>query len=239
MKLAVISGGSRGLGAELCRQCVDAGFELLEFSRSAPHAFSVACDFTDSLSVARIVAEHLAPLAARTDLSELVVLSNAAMLEPIGPVSRQAPAAVQANLNANLVAAILFMGEAVRAFQQHPARKTLVSLSSGAALKGRAGWSLYCAAKAGLDNFIRALALEQALEAAPFRALSVDPGVMDTDMQAEIRAASAEDFPSVERFHALLREGELRTPQSIAGAIRRIVAGEHEGGARLVAADFL
>ena len=239
MKLAVISGGSRGLGAELCRQYAEAGFELVEFSRGAPHAFSVACDFTEPLAAARVVAERLAPLAARTDLSELVVLSNAAMLEPVGPVSRQAPAAVQASLNANLVAAILFMGEAVRAFQAHPARKTLVSLSSGAALKGRAGWSLYCAAKAGLDNFIRVLALEQEFEPAPFRALSIDPGVMDTEMQAEIRAASPEDFPSVERFHALLRDGELRSSQSIAGAIRRIVAGAHAGGERLVAADFL
>lgn len=239
MKLAVISGGSRGLGAELCRQYADAGFELLEFSRRAPHVFSVACDFSEPLAAARVVAERLAPLAARADLTELVVLSNAAMLDPIGPVSRKAPAAVQANLNANLVSAILFMGEAIRAFQAHPARKTLVSLSSGAALKGRAGWSLYCAAKAGLDNFIRAVALEQEAEAAPFRTLSIDPGVMDTDMQAEIRASSAEDFPSVARFHDLLRDGELRTPQSIAAAIRRIVAGEYEGGQRLVAADFL
>ena len=239
MKLAVISGGSRGLGAELCRQYAAAGFELLEFSRRAPHPFSVACDFSEPLSAARTVAERLAPFAARANLSELVVLSNAAMLDPIGPVSRKAPAAVKANLNANLISAILFMGEAFRAFQAHPARKTLVSLSSGAALKGRAGWSLYCAAKAGLDNFIRAVALEQALEAAPFRALSIDPGVMDTDMQADIRATSPEDFPSVERFHELLHDGELRTPQSIAGAIRRIVAGDDAGGERLVAADFL
>jgi len=239
MKLALISGGSRGLGAELCRQYAAAGFELLEFSRRAPHPFSVACDFSEPLSAARTVAERLAPFAARADLTELVVLSNAAMLDPVGPVSRKAPAVVLANLNANLVSAILFMGEAIRAFQAHPARKTVVSLSSGAALKGRAGWSLYCAAKAGLDNFIRAVALEQELESVPFRALSIDPGVMDTDMQADIRSTSPEDFPTVERFHALLREGELRTPQQIAGAIRCIVSGEHAGGARLLAADFI
>lgn len=239
MKLALISGGSRGLGAELCRHYADAGFELLEFSRAAPHPFSVVCDFAEPLAAARTVAERLAPLAARADLAELVVLANAAMLEPIGPVSRKAPAAVQANLNANLVSAILFMGEAIRAFQTHPARKTVVSLSSGAALKGRAGWSLYCAAKAGLDNFIRAVALEQALESAPFRALSIDPGVMDTDMQADIRASTVADFPTVGRFHDLQREGELRSPAAIAAAIARIVAGTHESGARRLAADFL
>ncbi|MDP5241311.1 SDR family NAD(P)-dependent oxidoreductase [Uliginosibacterium sp. 31-16] len=239
MKLAIISGGSRGLGAALCRQYRDAGFELVEFSRSAPHPFSVACDFTNPAQVAHSVAERLAPLAAGQAVSELVIISNAAMLDPIGPVSRKAPAAVQANLNASLVSAILFMSEAIRYFQSSAARKTLVSISSGAATKGHAGWSLYCAAKAGLDNFMRALTLEQALEARPFRTLIIDPGIMDTAMQADIRASSREDFPSVERFQGFLRDGALRTPEQIATAIRTIIAGEHASGERLIAADFI
>ena len=217
-KLAIVSGGSRGLGAALCRQYAEAGFDLVEFSRSAPHPFSVACDFTDPAQVAQRVAERLAPLAAGQAFDEIVVISNAAMLDPIGPVSRKAPAAVQANLNTSLVSAILFMGETIRAFQKSPAHKTAVSISSGAATKGHAGWSLYCAAKAGLDNFMRALTLEQALEAQPFRALIIDPGIMDTAMQADIRTSSREDFPS---------------------AIRAIVAAEHAGGERLIAADFI
>jgi len=239
MKLAIISGGSRGLGAALCRQYAEAGFALVEFSRSAPQPFSVACDFSDPAQLARIVAGHLAPLASVPALEELVVISNAALLDPIGPASHKAPAAVQANLNVSFVSAILFMSEVIRVFQSHAARKTVVSISSGAATKGHAGWSLYCAAKAGLDNFIRALALEQALEAQPFRALSIDPGIMDTGMQAEIRASSQDDFPSVARFQGFLRDGALRSPERVATAIRSIVAAEHAGGERLVAADFI
>lgn len=239
MKLAIISGGSRGLGAALCRQYAEAGYEVLEFSRSAPHAFSKACDFTDPARAASVVAETLAPFTSSPALEEIVAISNAGMLAPIGPVSRKAPEAVLANLNTNLASAILFMGEVVRAFQDSPARKTLVSISSGASLKGHAGWSLYCAAKAGLDNFIRALALEQAFETSPFRALSVDPGIMDTSMQESIRSAGKADFPTVERFIGFHRDGALRSPERIAEAIRNLVAGDAPGGERLVAANFL
>ncbi|KAF7598526.1 MAG: short-chain dehydrogenase [Candidatus Dactylopiibacterium carminicum] len=239
MKLVVISGGSRGLGAALCQQYAKAGFALIEFSRSAPHPFSVACDFAEPLQVARKVAENLRPLASTAGLEEVVIISNAAMLSPMGPVSRNDPAAVQANLNANFTAAILFMSEAIRAFQETPARKTVVSLSSGAATKGYAGWSLYCAAKAGLDNFMRALALEQTSEAHPVYALIIDPGIMDTGMQADIRASSPADFPTVERFHGLHRDGALRQPAQIASAIRRIVAEAQTGGERFVAAEFV
>lgn len=239
MKLAIISGGSRGLGAALGQQYAAEGFQLLEFSRSAPHPFSVACDFAQPHEVATTVAAHLAPLAASPDLDELVIISNAAMLAPIGPVSHKDPAAIQANLNANFVAAILFLREAVSAFQASPARKNVVSISSGAATKGHAGWSLYCAVKAGLDNFMRALALEQAQEPHPFRALSIDPGIMDTAMQADIRASTPADFPSVARFHAFQRDGALRSPAVVAHAIRTIIGGEHASGERLCAADFI
>lgn len=239
MKLAVISGGSRGLGAALCQQYAEAGFTLIEFSRSAPHPFSVACDFTEPLQVARKVGERLKLPAGAADLDEVVIISNAAMLSPMGPISRKDPSAVQANLNANFTAAILFMSEAIRAFQTSAARKTVVSLSSGAATKGYAGWSLYCAAKAGLDNFIRAVALEQAGEAHPIRALIIDPGIMDTGMQADIRASSQADFPTVERFHGFHRDGALRQPAQIASAIRRIVAEAQAGGERFVAAEFI
>lgn len=99
-----------------------------------------------------------------------------------------------------------------------------MNVSSGAALKGYAGWSLYCASKAGMEGFIRALAAEERHQEYPFLAISVDPGVIDTEMQASIRAASVTDFPDVERFIRRKNEGGLSSPGSVAGAILRIVS---------------
>jgi hypothetical protein len=44
----------------------------------------------------------------------------------------------------------------------------------------------------------------------------VAPGVVDTDMQVEIRATSADRFPEVERFHAFERDGVFNSPGWVA-----------------------
>jgi NAD(P)-dependent dehydrogenase (short-subunit alcohol dehydrogenase family) len=51
------------------------------------------------------------------------------------------------------------------------------------------------------------------------RICSLAPGVIDTEMQAEIRATPPERFPLRERFIELQRAGELATPQSTARAV--------------------
>jgi NAD(P)-dependent dehydrogenase (short-subunit alcohol dehydrogenase family) len=66
-------------------------------------------------------------------------------------------------------------------------RGRIINLSSGAALRPLEGWSAYCAAKAGLAMLTRSLALEYG--EAGIRAFGFAPGVVDTDMQAEIRAS--------------------------------------------------
>ena len=102
----------------------------------------------------------------------------------------------------------------------------IVNISSGAALKGRAGWSLYCAAKAGMENFIRALALEQQAQPQPFIPINVDPGLIDREMQALIRETSPVDFPDIELFIQRKNQGLLDPPDKVAAAIIRILEQE-------------
>ena len=112
--------------------------------------------------------------------------------------------------------------------------------SSQSFLNGYEGWSLYCASKAALENFIRSVALEQAREAAPFIAVNISPGIIDTDMQQAIRAASKADFPDVERFVGFKNSGALRAPAEVAAAVIRIAALPHlQGGATLNVADHV
>jgi NAD(P)-dependent dehydrogenase (short-subunit alcohol dehydrogenase family) len=99
----------------------------------------------------------------------------------------------------------------------------LANISSGAAQKGYAGWSLYCAAKAGMENYIRALALEQQAEPHPFIPVNVGPGVIDTEMQALIRTSTASDFPEIERFIVRKEQGALLSPMKVAAAVCRIL----------------
>ncbi|MDT5161815.1 MAG: hypothetical protein QOC90_2125 [Mycobacterium sp.] len=221
MKILIISGGSRGLGLELCRYYIEHGFRVLEFSRSAPHDYSVKVDFTLADRSRAVVKTALAALPDNA-CEEIVVVANAAMVTPIGPTSRQDPASILRTINASYVSAVLFITEAIARFQAVTCRKILLNISSGGALRGQAGLSLYCGAKAGLENFVRAVALEQAAEAAPFVAVNVDPGAMNTDMQAALVQASKADFPDVERFVERKTNGTLRVPARVAAATARI-----------------
>ena len=237
MRLAVISGASRGLGAALARNYLDLGYQVLEFSRSAPHDYSVPADFSDPLRAVETVARELSVLSA-LNFEEIVVVSNAGTVQPVGPAPRKDPAELSANLNVNVVSAVLFIAEAVRQFQGHPCRKTVVNITSGAALRAYFGWSLYCSAKAGMESFIRTLALEQDAEPHPFHAISIEPGIIDTKMQSVLRGASELDFPDLRRFQDLKHSGALRPPAEVADLVVRIVRQNSGNGLRYSVRDF-
>lgn len=221
MKLLIITGGSRGLGQALCEQFEAWEYKVLEFSRSAPHEYSTRIDLADPAASRLTVANVIASIDP-SQLQELIVVSNAGMLEPIGPTSSKPHADVVKNMNTNFVSAVLVLTEIIAKFQTATCRKVIVNISSGAALKGRAGWSLYCAAKAGMENFIRSVAFEQHAQPQPFIPINVDPGVIDTEMQALIRGTPQSDFPDVEMFIQRKEQGALVPPEKVAAAVIRI-----------------
>ncbi|KMQ49515.1 short chain dehydrogenase [Chitinispirillum alkaliphilum] len=222
MRLAIFTGGSRGLGAALCKIFKDNGFELIEFSRSAPYPYSVQTDLSDPGSASAKFSEALSVLSAKT-WKEIVVFNNAGTILPVGPTGKKEPKSIIQNANINYTSALLFITEVVSAFQDHKCKKTLVNISSGAAKSVRYGWSLYCAAKAGMENFIRALANEQSRETHPFTVVNINPGLVDTEMQTTIRNTSKEDFPDKDLFLKRKEKGELRNPRETASELFRIV----------------
>ncbi len=232
MKLAIISGGSKGLGHAIAEKLIVDGYQVVEFSRSAPHAYSIKLDFSAPDLMLPALSANLETLAAK-QWDEIVVVSNAASLSPIGPTSKKNSMAVLANININFTSAILFMSEVIKHFQSHPCRKVLASISSGAALKAYSGWSLYCSAKAGLESYVRTVAVEQENETSPFVMLNVDPGVMDTDMQSLIRSSHKDDFPAVDYFIHRKESGELRTPDQVAIGVVKILHSDAKSGTRI------
>jgi benzil reductase ((S)-benzoin forming) len=110
--------------------------------------------------------------------------------------------------------------------------RRVVNISSGAGRRPISGWSAYCAAKAGLDMASRVAALEAETRGQAVEVASLAPGVIDTGMQATVRAASAEDFADVERFRAMKAEGALRPAADVAADILRLEAsGKLKGDA--------
>jgi len=227
----VISGTSRGLGSALCRLARARGDRVLGIDRSAQHGGADVA-LRHDLSRLEGLAEALLPLLhgeIRPEVDRYVLVNNAAVLEPIG--DRADAAAIATHLSVNLGAVVLLSRLFIDALAEVPAAKLIVNISSGAAQRAIRGWSLYCASKAAVEHFARCLALEQADAALPCDAVSISPGVIDTGMQARIRASSEQDFPDLAHFAALHAGGHLAQAGDVAAKLLRGVdrADRHHG----------
>jgi len=144
------------------------------------------------------------------------LVNNAGVLGPVGPVDAGSPEAIAAALRIDLEAPILLTRAFLRATSDANGPRRIVQVSSGAGRNAYAGWSIYGAAKAGLDHFARAVALDEAQRRNPARIVSLAPGVIDTAMQAELRDSDPAGFPELPRFLALHAKGQLTTPEAAA-----------------------
>jgi benzil reductase ((S)-benzoin forming) len=231
MNLVFITGGSRGLGAALLERYRAAGWTAVDLSRSGQGADHLAVDLADLDSSLAAVAALFAE-RARLPWDEVALINNAATISPIGPVHELDDSSIAPNLTINITSGIRIISAFARAFQSAPGRRTVANISSGAAHKVNIGWSLYCAAKAGMEHFIQAMAMEQAASPNPIICVNIDPDLIDTAMQREIRAADPADFPALERFIQYKQSGRLRSPEAVAAAIQAILLGGPEQGRR-------
>ena len=228
-KLAVITGGSRGIGAALVQQYAALGWQVKELSRSGEGPHHITCDFSNRSATRACVEELFSELASQS-WEKIVVVNNAGMVGPVGPVNQTNSSGRYANIDVNFSAAVTLSGLFIKYFQFHPVDKYIVNISSGAAHQPRYGWSLYCAMKAALEMFSDTVALEQREEAYPVKSIIVNPGIIDTQMQKEIRDASKANFPDVQRFKAFKEDGLLASPEDVAEEIINILAAGPETG---------
>jgi len=228
-KLLLITGGSRGLGKALVEQYRVAGWRVIEWSRSG-----AGPDHRDAnwraleVSPPRLDLE-MSELSAQ-EWAEAVGINNAAQIEPVGYAGTLDDSELVAALNLNFTAGIRFMAAFLRHFGPRHGRRILANISSGAATRPIPGWAAYCAAKSGTEHFIRTAAAEENERANPVFCVNINPGVMDTGMQASIRATPGARFPLVQRFLDLHQSGQLRQAADIARRTREILAGPLQNG---------
>jgi NAD(P)-dependent dehydrogenase (short-subunit alcohol dehydrogenase family) len=82
-----------------------------------------------------------------------------------------------------------------------------------------AGSAVYCAVKAGLDHVTRSVALEEARHPSGARVCSLAPGIIDTDMQVQLRGGDPAAFPEQARFASLKSQGRLDSPETAAARV--------------------
>lgn len=239
----VLTGHSRGLGAAVAQTLLAQGARVLGLARQgltglseAPRAqlTEVQLDLADTVAVQAWLATG-ALSAWLSGAQQAVLVNNAGTVMPMGSpgildarvggnaaspngYTGQAHHGALAQAIALNVTAPLVLTDAFVAATAQCADRRVLHVSSGAARSPYPGWSTYCATKAALDMHARAMQLDTVSR---LRVASLAPGVIDTDMQADIRSADAVDFPLQARFVAMKQGGQL-TDATDAGA--RLVA---------------
>jgi benzil reductase ((S)-benzoin forming) len=234
MKTAIVSGVSRGLGEALTRALLAAGFAVTGIGRASGAALTasnyrfVACDLADSFNIDVALTPAFRAIAdARPEF--LCLINNAATAGPVGTIGSLEAEALTASMAVNLVAPVAIANLFCRMFVGEGQVRRIVNVSSGAADSPLPGGGPYSIAKAGLEMLTRQLAAEH--DAATFRAITVRPGVIDTDMQLFMRSQARETLPSVDLFKGFHREHRLVAPETVAGKIvDKLILGDVEQG---------
>jgi len=224
--LVWITGASRGIGAALVATCPWPDARVIGTSRRPPPAPAehLPADLADPSAWADVAAAF-ADIVDRDRPERVALVQAAGVLEPIGFAGQVDSSGYATNVLLNS-AAPQVLGEAFLAATAGVARRHLVMLTSGAATTAYAGWSAYGAAKAALDQWVRTVGAEQAGVPAPAQVLAVAPGTVDTDMQAQLRATTAEQFPQRQKFEDLHRAGKLTPPEEVARRLWGLLDGD-------------
>ena len=225
MNLYVVTGTTNGLGAAMREHLARDANNLLICLSRAPSStvapINVKVDLADLDAIVPAATACERAFAGMT-FERAVLINNAGVIKPIGAFDSIAVAGLAENLRVNLLAPMALMkwfSVATRGLASH---RLIVNISSGAAKRAIAGWSVYCAAKAGLEMATRVAALEAPADLA---ICSLAPGVVDTPMQANVRVATVSEFPDVDKFRTMKADGILRDANVVAREIIQLIEG--------------
>lgn len=243
--LTILTGASRGMGFAMASQLLAAGHDLLCISRKANDELAAQaagagrqCEqWTQDLARAETVAARLETwLQAQqgAELASVTLINNAGLIPRIAPVDQIPVLQLAEAMRVDLEAPMLLASAFLRATTGWPGVRKILNISSGLGRRPMASQAAYCAAKAGMDLFSRCIALEQAQQANGARVCSLAPGVIDTDMQVQLRGADAAQFPDIGNFIGMKDKGMLASPADAAARILAYLA-RPDFGANVVA----
>jgi benzil reductase ((S)-benzoin forming) len=226
MNYYIITGTSRGLGKALTEA-------LLEDENNCVMGVSRNCtitharyrhqplDFSDIAGVEHNLHKMFAPFE---DAQKLVLVNNAGVIGEIGYMGQSRNEHFEFVFDVNVIVPAMFMNLFLQSYQHRPnCEKMVVNISSGAGQKAKDGWAAYCASKAALDMLSQTAQLEQNQLGTGVKVFSLSPGLIDTEMQEQIREADAEQFSGVQQFRAYKAQGALVSPAQVAQKVMALM----------------
>ncbi len=228
--LILLTGAARGMGQSMARQLLQPGHTLLTLSRRRPDGLNAEAqtrgatliawsqDLADGAAASARLAQWLGTQPADA-FASATLINNAGVIPRIGPLREADAGDLAQALRVGLEAPMLLTAAFLHATEHWTGPRKVLNISSGLGRRAMASQAGYCAAKAGMDHFTRCLALEEALKPNGAKVCSLAPGVIDTDMQVQLRGADTSAFPDIGNFIGLKDKGLLSSPDHAAAQV--------------------
>ena len=223
MNYFFITGTSRGIGKALAELCLENGDCVYGFARNKKIEHKDYHHLTLDLSEPKKVSEFKFPSLG--DAEKLVLINNAGTLGKVKHFGNLSSQDIISSYSINVIAPAILMNNFIKAYQDQPAEKLIINVTSGAAQNPYDGWGIYCSSKAAIDMLSRVGASEQSMDEKdhPVKILAIAPGVVQTQMQQQIRETNEKDFSRKEKFINLYEDEQLYDPRDVAKEFMEII----------------
>ncbi len=237
MKVAIVTGASKGLGESTAAFLLESGIHVYGISRTCNKKLKETsaennvlykhypCDLGSLEKTNQTIAR------IKNDLNEdgvnqLYLVNNAAVLNPIDQAMNIEGEDLAYHYQVNVISPMML----VNAFLAQCTEKQIpfvgANVTSGAGSRPIYGWTAYCSSKASLNMYTQAIALEQKELNTGNKIFAFSPGVMDTGMQAEIRNSQYDQFIDVDTFKNYKKQNLLSDTEAVAGVLVDILTDE-------------
>jgi NAD(P)-dependent dehydrogenase (short-subunit alcohol dehydrogenase family) len=189
------------------------GGKLEQWSLDLEHSLETAAALTQWLDSRKTVL-----------FASATLINNAAFVPGLVPLSASDPIDLTRALRVNLETPLLLTAAFLRVTELWNIPRKVLNISSGLGRRAQASQAGYCAAKAGMDHFTRCVALDEALKPHGAKVCSLAPGVVDTDMQLQLRSADVAVFPGQQNYVDLKVNGQLTSPADAATLVLAYLA---------------
>ena len=233
-KVAVVTGGTQGLGAAIARQFADAGVAgLVTCGRNTQNGEEIAANINDTHGIpVSFVTADLANIddctsiinAADKAFGRVDILVNAAGLSERGDLLNTSPELFDRIFAINTRAPFFLMQEAVRLMIRDGIEGTILNIGSTSSRAGQPFITPYCASKGALSTLTRNAGF--ALMRNRIRVNQLDIGWMNSDNERAVQLSETGDPNFIDDQARTLPFGRLLEPEEVAKAATFLVSDD-------------
>jgi len=225
MKVIIVTGASRGIGLAITKFLLDKRCNVVAVARSPGGLEQLSQQYPNSL---KPVAADLSELSWGRQIINVAVqewgrldglVLNHGTLVPVKRVSDTTAQDWREAFDVNFFSAVALLQPAIPELRKTGGR--IIVTSSGAAVKAYTAWGAYGATKAALNHLVSTLAVEERT----ITSIAVRPGVVDTQMQFDLREFHGKHMDDRDRakFLELKTDGQLLRPEQPGHVIAKLV----------------